>query len=217
MVLLVSGRLAHAEESTHELARFVAGEHSLENLIRFPELEQNVDVTIFCSIQVWRSGELRYNNCFGVQADGKVRAFQDAVSDAARLAKATPATMSGKKVKVRMQYRVKFSGRANDASISVYPNWGVDSDRFGPSYEAPQRRESNYYPEMCARRARVAITVDETGQAASDLSFEAMGGTFGPGGQCERGIERFYDWAEFIPGRHQGQAIESTFVEIWGF
>ena len=220
LVLLASGQPSRAEGPADDLARFVAGEHSPQNLIIFPDVEGKVEVTVFCAVLVGKLGQLSYNTCYGERGGGDVRVFELAVADAVKAAKATPATVSGKPRNAWMHYRVEFVRTSDDASVSVYPNFGLDSDRFGPSYEAPQRlerlnRRGGY---ACLQdlddAVFVALAIDEFGQASTDPVIQMIdGGKVGP--ICQRYTKQSYRRAEYMPGRNDGQPVNSTYVEIW--
>ena len=103
-VFLMSSSIA--ESSPPTLARFVDGDQSLQKLIEFPDVDDNVLTIVYCLAHVQKNGEIVRNHCFPSETVDP--SLPDAIDTAAKLARASPATVGNKLRSVRLYYRVVF-------------------------------------------------------------------------------------------------------------
>lgn len=199
------------------LARFVDGDRSLQNLIAFPDVPGDVNAELYCVLGVSMQGTLAGNRCF---SSAKVdQAFYRSIYAAAKAAKAIPATAAGKRHFVHLYYRVSFVRQSDASEISVYLNWGLDVDKYGPDYDAPQRYSYYHYPRACPQfsnnsfRGTAAVVIDADGMPKSEVVIDLMSPT--PTERCTDRIEYITEHAKYIPGQHEGRSVEATFVEAW--
>ena len=215
-MLLAFGQYSRAEEPTHELARFVSGEHALQNLIRFPEVEGSFSLTLYCAGRALPDGKVIRNTCYARDRDSNAGVFESAVAAAIEKARLTPAKINGKTLSVDLYYRVVFEQREQVKLVRTYPNWGVDSDSFGQLYQAPQKQHWLDYPSGCTyESALVAMTIDESGSPSSEPVIRFAEGSMVPE-ICEFWLLRRYAQSRFIPGRHSGHPVSATLVDVIG-
>ncbi len=206
---------AMADSSPPTLARFVAGDDSLQKLIEFPVVDDDIAVVVFCLARVRRSGDIVRNHCF--PSENVDRSFRDAIDTAVKSARASPATVDSKARSVRIYYRVIFFQKDGATEVAVYSNWGVDVDKYGLSYEAPQRYTDASFPITCSsidiESGHVAMVIGTDGTVKGDVALELGDGN--DVNRCETSIKNTYRNFKYIPGHQDGQPIEATFVEVW--
>ena len=206
---------AMADSSPPTLARFVAGDDSLQKLIEFPVIDDDVAMIVFCLARVSRSGDIVRNHCF--PSENVDRSFRDAIDTAVKSARASPATVDSKARSVRLYYHVIFFQKDGATEIGVYSNWGIDADKYGLSYEAPQRYTDASFPITCSsidiESAHLAMVIGTDGTVKGDVAVELGAGNYV--NRCENSIKNTYRNYKYIPGHQDGQPIEATFVEAW--
>lgn len=205
---------AIADAAAPTPARFVDGDLSLQKLIEFPDVDHDVLTVMYCFVYVMRSGELRRNHCF--LSESVDRPFRIAVDTAVELARASPATVDGKSHFIALYYRVIFLQKDGVAEVGVYPNWGNHVDKYGLSYEAPQRYTQSIYPEKCNALNFLLATmlIGEDGTLTGDVAFSGGEGMHME--WCKESVKAIHLNAKYIPGHKDGQPVEATFVEAWG-
>jgi hypothetical protein len=119
-MLLVADALA--DESSLTLAKFSEGDHSLQNLIEFPDVDGDVSVAVYCRADLLGSGGISWTNCF--ESESVDQAFIDVIETAGRDAKATAASVDGKKYAIHLYFRVVFVRQGGESNIGVYPKFG---------------------------------------------------------------------------------------------
>jgi hypothetical protein len=206
---------AMADSSPPTLARFVDGDHSLQKLIEFPDVDDDVAAFVYCEATVLGSGKIRRNHCF--PNENVDPSFPKAVSAAAKLAKLTPATVDGDNRFVYLYYRVLFIQKDGAAEIHVYPNWGADVDKYGLSYEAPQCYHFSPIRKPCSplfiEFAHVTTVIGTDGTVKGDVTIEL--GDTNSMNWCENTIRSAFKSSKYIPGHHDGQPVDATYVEMW--
>ena len=217
-LFLISNTIANTLPPS--LARFDDGEHSLQKLIEFPDVDDDVSTVVYCELTVHRSGRIRRNFCFPFE--NVDWSFRNAVSTAARSAKALPAIVDGITRSVHLYYRVFFFQKDGAAEVRVYSNWGDDVDKYGISYEAPQRYSDYRTPEACRYRLRPpgvlsTVLIGTDGTLTSDVVFEPELGRSIRQKRCANRIRDLLEKGKYIPGHNGGAPVEATFVEAWGY
>lgn len=215
-LILINNAIADVSPST--LARFIDGEHSLQNLIEFPDVEGDVALFLYCELRVYPSGGIRGNFCF--PSENVDPSFRKEVSTAAKLARASPAIVNGKARTVHLYYRVFFFQKDGASEVGVISNWGHDEDKYGISYEAPQRYSDYRRPNICGillRRTLLLSTVliGKDGTLTSDVVFVPELDRSVDQRKCANGIRALLKKAKYIPGHYAGTPVEATFVESW--
>ena len=215
---------ARASESLGTPARFVQGDSSPQELIEFPaiEFEDNTAVTLYCVAGINKTGRSDYNQCFKSESVNEI--FKEEVESALKPVQFTPATINGETYFVELYYRVIFLRKDGVAEVRVFPNWGHDVDRYGFSYEAPQRYTRHGRPSSCTELTadaglKTTMTIGKDGLLVGDILHvpDYRGGRWSIHGRCVTSIKRKLEISKYIPGHHDGNPVEATFVEIWGY
>lgn len=200
-----------------DLARFVEGDQSLQELIEFPDVEDDVFADVYCRASILADGRVSSNNCF--PSDNVDQSYRIAVERALTSARLTPAIINGEPHPVSLRYRVVFFRKGGAAEVGVYSNWGRDVDRFGLDYEAPQRYTHFYLPRACRPNYRtmaivLTMTIGTAGELASKIVDESSGVILRR--HCVGMIKDILEKAKYIPARHDGRKVEATHFEVWG-
>lgn len=207
------------EKASRSLARFVEGERSLQNLIEFPEADGDVMVNLRCLAVIDVTGKIPFNHCY--TAENEYRPYERAVTNAARSARAVPASAEGRKWEVELYYQVLFVKQGERKGVFVLPNWGFESEDYGLAYSGPQRykdplagltgceRSGQAFPFMAT------IKVGGDGTTQGKVSIDEAG-SVSPRRDCVDGIQAYHDASGYIPGEFEGQPIEATHIEVWG-
>jgi hypothetical protein len=198
----------------------------MEYLIEFPDVDGDVEETIFCRAYARKGArQLRVNVCS--EADTDSEAFSNTIKNAVKYAQVTPATVDGTKERVYLHYRVFFMRIGATVEVSVYPNWGNNTDKFGVYYQAPQRVLHNSYPSGCrVPRNRLSrefarghflifttITIDEHGKPSGEALIEYSENSM-RNDTCTSMLRRTLEEADYIPGNYEGKSVEATYVEV---
>ena len=198
-----------ALQFTH--ANFVSGEKSMQNLVEFPEVDGDVDVTVTCTAHATAKGRLRDARCSSPTDPGLK--FTMAVSRRFRSARLTPAFVNGKAEEVDFQFSVIFQRTGESETISVYPHNMKNVDRLGLDYIGAQRYSVHPWPGRCVDFTRddlimeVAI-VNEMGVARD---FDVLAANFGMSVACRDGFADHLKNGKWIPALYEGKYVES----IW--
>lgn len=218
LILIVVASNAWAEEPPPTLAKFSMGEDSPQNHIEFPDVEGDVSAAVHCYASIMGSGGIRRTICFeSLSVDQK---FNDAVQDGMKHAKATGASVNGKKYSVGIYFRVVFVRLNGESFIGVYPNWGNDVDKYDLDYRAPQRYSTAILPRNCRNAwgnifalATMRIGTDGAVKGDVTLDFNALNSDEE---RCGSSIETLHKGSEYIPGEYEGEPVEATYLEGWG-
>lgn len=124
-----------AQESEFISASFNDEADSLQNLIEFPEFNENIDSTVRCSSELSRFGSFQSLVCLPSQYPELLQAIGDVVLDA----QINPARRGGSRQRVMIPFSVRFVKEGSSENIFIYPNFGVGTEILGLDYTAPQR------------------------------------------------------------------------------
>lgn len=217
LISLTLPAASFADDLTQSLARFVEGEDSLENLIKFPDVEGDVDRTSFCWVYVEKSGRLSAHQCL---TPGPERwKFNRAIRVALRSAKATPAIVDGERYYVRLHFRAVFTRKDGENSVQVFPNWGEDSDTYGQSYDAPQLYVQQGITLRCYRMydsvMLLSVPLDEIGRPVGESSVTQVFGER-QDSICNADLRDYLEVNKYIPARKDGQPVKATYATFMG-
>jgi len=193
-------------------ARFVDGDRSMQNLVEFPDIGSDIEITVSCAGHATAKGRLRDTRC-SAPNDPEL-AFTMAVSRRFNATRLVPATVNGKAEQVDFQFIVIFRKSGEDESITIYPHNMKNADRLGMDYIGAQRYSVHPWPERCGDLhlddliMEVAI-VNELGTARD---FDVMAANFGLSGSCREGFASHLKSGRWIPASHQGQYVESVWA-----
>lgn len=214
LLLLLCGCQAFAgQDATH--ARLTDGPASIESLLRLPKGLGAGRYIVQCEALVGKKGRATRFGCYSAQEG------QDALVKAVRLAGKgatfVPATRAGVKVDVYMLVMVQVDTTQGEPLILAVPNNGVESERYGLMYSAPQRfNEFTWNADTWPRRSgRVLLWqklhIDEDGKVLESLVINASGA---PDWLVKR-LEAQAKRMEFMPGYFQGKPVEMFYAEPW--
>ncbi|MFL0810485.1 MAG: energy transducer TonB [Agarilytica sp.] len=216
-LLLVVSLGAFAGDKTEGVeyrpVNFIDGDKSLQSRIIFPEWEGDITVTLRCDAGVHKFGTIKKENfCFTKNDEYQV--FAKAVMDAAEYSKLEPALVKGKRKSIWFQYLVTFHKKDGKKMIVLYPNYGLDMDKYGPYYTSAQRYSSGVrtYFNRCRllnTNIWVKAKIDEFGKAHD---VEAISSEKG-GERCAKNIAYKLKKGKFIPAMNDGKPVPSLYTE----
>lgn len=207
--------IAAADESAVPLfvpADFATGKRSLENLIEFPEIDFDVEVTVTCAGHANRKGRLKKARCSS-PGDPELE-FTLAVSRRFNSTRVVPALVKGKPEDVDFQFSVVFTKRGDSENIRVYPNNGKNVERLGQDYISAQRYSPHPFPARCSgwRHDDLILEIAIVNESGSPRDVDVMSSTAGIPARCRQELKtRLYD-ARWIPASHDGHFVESVWV-----
>lgn len=191
-------------------AGFLEGDKGLQEKIVFPSWDGDVTHVLRCDAEISKLGRVLLNVCFSENDEYKV--FERATLIAGKGLRLRPAVVNGKKKKVWFQYIVLFKRSGVAEYIEVYPNYGLEMEKYGKSYSSPQRYKDNVrnYFRGCDTRTNVWIkaVIDESGKVGDVDIVGAKGRK-----RCKRNILKSFPLADFIPAYSNGKAVSAIYTE----
>jgi hypothetical protein len=193
-------------------ARLGEGEKSIEALLQLPKLEPGT-YSVHCEAVVRKSGALKHLTCY--QEGDPPRKLQDLplrVARSGRSARLIPATRDGKPVDAFMLLMLRIHVTSHGSQVLVVPNNGVEVERYGLLYTAPQRLNEFEWRGSRLMRDCVVWTwmqIDERGKVASYRVDRDSGADSKFLDEVEQQIQRM----EFMPGLYQGKPVPMVYVE----
>lgn len=211
--LLTCGTSVAADEFlqfTH--ARFVEGDRSMQNLIEFPDLDGDIEITVTCAGHATAKGRLKNGRC-SAPNDPSLK-FTMAISRRFNASRLIPATVNGRAEEVDFQFVVIFKKEGETKSIDIYPHNMKNVDRLGLDYIGAQRYSVHPWPDRCGTLNRddlimeVAI-VSALGQARD---FDILAANFGLNATCREGFASYLKNGKWIPASYEGAFVESVWA-----
>jgi hypothetical protein len=207
--------LLPAAQAAHTPARLLEGDRSLEALIKVPKKMKTGLHKVYCEAQVNTAGRPNSFYCYalGNSAPGPL---VRAVERAGALARFAPATRNGVPADVYMLLMVRvYVPMEGEPLVLAVPNNGIEEERYGPFYTAPQRFNSFYWgrhvTEVSGDRHTVVwqrLKIDEHGKVTE------WGVTGLVGSQADRRIiEEQLKSMEFMPGFVNGKPVPMSYAE----
>ncbi len=191
-------------------ADFFDGEKTIHSRIKFPEWEDDVSVSLRCDSRVSKFGKVIENFCFS--SGDKYALFEKEVHKAMKNSFVTPAMVGGAKKGVWFQYFVNFNKSGKKKRISIYPNYGLEMDRYGVNYTSPQRYSKGVRTlfNRCRIHANVWIkaTIDEFGNPNNVEVVSSKGGN-----RCTKNLAFKFSKAKYIPAYVDGRPVPSLYME----
>ena len=208
-IILIIPSYTLAQESEYLPANFNNESDSLQNLIVFPDISENIDATARCSSELSRFGSFQSLSCLPLQPE-LLQAIADVIFDA----EMDPATRDGSRQRVMIDFSVRFVKEGGSENIYVYPNFAVGTEILGPEYIAPQRIIRRLRPggDECLFQISdywAGVLVSEEG-IAMDVSISE------PHNMTERCVNehsRMIGDLLYIPARKDGVAVQASYYE----
>jgi hypothetical protein len=139
--LVLGPLLAHGEVTP---ARLREDEYSIESQIRLPEDLERRRYDVYCEVRVMMTGRPRDVSCYALDASIP-RKLVHAVSAAGMHSRFVPATRDGKPVEIYMVLMARILVTKQEPLVLVLPNNGIEHERYGLFYIAPQRFNEFYW------------------------------------------------------------------------
>lgn len=208
--LTLFGGIAHAGEGE---AAVLDADYIIKG-IRFPKGDDDVHVVIRCEVVLATDRSARYLGCIDKLAHPK---YHRAVLRRGNLlVKGTPAVHveDGRRIPVRalVKFSIVFWRRSQEQSIRYLPNHGLNRERFGQDYIAPQRMSPwAGFAYDCPRDFHVVVrgVAAATHASLGDLEFEPLLGN----AKCTDEIREYFEQEGYLPGSHGGKAVPMSVVE----
>ena len=193
-------------------ANFVEGKKSLQNLIKFPKVEEDVSVIVTCYSRGTARGYIRRARC-STSNDSDLK-FTLVVSRACKSARLTPATVNGRKEEINFQFSVIFTKNGESEEIAVYPHNRNNVDKFGLDYVGAQLYKMSEFPKGCyvVRGSIFVVSIVSVGTDGKPKTINLYKGPYEITGACERIIMQRFKDALWIPAFHDGSPVESTWT-----
>lgn len=194
-------------------------EKSFMSLLKFPETQGDVTVTLDCFARVKTNGRLEDHNCY--IKENWDSPFAEVFNVAAKKARVIPAMISGKQREVYLQIKVVFQKKGDEhrAGVMMNPGYPENVAAYGVDHIGAQRvlgREN--WQKACPRRAHYALLakahVGEDGRASSPSIVHGSG--IVPTEQCQQAIKDTLTNSAYIPAMADGVPVPSTFTEPFG-
>ena len=209
-IILIIPFYTLAQESVYLPASFNNEPDSLQNLIVFPDVSENIDSTVRCSSELSRFGSFQSLVCLPSQYPQLLQAVADVVLDA----EISPARRDGSRQRVMIPFSVRFIKEGSSENIFVYPNFGVGTEILGLDYTAPQRaiRRIEGESDECLFSISdywVGVLVSEEG-AVMDVSIAQ------PNNLTERCAilhSRVIGELSYIPAMKDGAPVQASYYE----
>lgn len=221
VLLVLASSLAGAEDespytaeelASAKLASFHAG--VFDSLSEYDEDPDAAAILVNCQVAYGFGNENR-SRCFLADVTHRKR-FISEVQRLADRAKIDWAEVAGNLERTTIYFRVLLTRKDDDSQISYFENWGHDAESYGYDYRAPQRL--SFYPRTpvkngCRGQNLIyVVPVGVDGKAKGDAKFEKVKGeiTF----ECKEFIRQRLTEYIFVPGRHNGEAVEAQYVGL---
>lgn len=197
-------------------ARLPAGLGAALNELALPIYQRGTNLYLYCVTDVTSAGRTRHNACLPY-AGFDITRYREPIDKMMRKIRLSPARFNGKAVPTELYYRLHFDLVDEIPRVRVYPNWGHDTERYGTTYEAPQRYETYRFPRECLFFVGIATTpLDVHGKVAGDpelqTPFQADEATL----ECIEKIKARLIKGRYIPARRDGKPVAAIHAEVWG-
>ncbi len=212
-LLVFSGEGLAADDTpqfTH--AEFVAGNRSMQNLIKFPKVDLDMEVTVTCAGHATAKGRLRAARCSSPE-DPDLK-FTMAVSRRFNSTRLTPATVNGKTEEIDFQFTVIFKKTGESESINVYLHNMKNVDRLGLDYVGAQRYSVHPWPARCADFTRddLIMEVAIVNELGVPRDFDVLSASFSMSSACRSGFATHLQNGRWIPALHNGEFVEAVWA-----
>lgn len=193
-------------------------------LASMPEETRNMkdSAVVYCQSEISEKGAVVRSQCYDKQGrDALVSNTEKALEGLAF----TPAEVDGKKVPVRMSYRVGYVPQNEGVSAVLIPNLGSMQAQYGRDYIAPQERldVSDWYQRYSEQSwvrgdaflgdgalSRVAATVSEKGETSMVRALDSERAYKRDVNLVKNAVKR----SSFIPGFVDGRPVPMGYLAV---
>jgi hypothetical protein len=205
-------------------AKFGDAETILTKQITLPaSLGEGVKtVAVYCQADVLSTGDLNNVACY---ENSPLVSMQTSTEAALKSATFSPASIDGKAVPVRMQFRVVYSISGTQAPIVLLPNLGTLQSQYGVNYYAPQERldKGDWYVQYSSKSrgdakrffanskvTRIMANVEASGNVESVSTIEAAARKKADANTIESALKK----SHFIPGFVENKATAMHYIAV---
>ena len=208
-------RFSTAELQAAQLARFK--EDTFDSLSKYGGDQDAAAILVNCTASFH---SINRNNvrCYLADANHSKR-FITEVQRIGDKANFSQATVADNPERSTLYFRVLLTRDSSGANIHYFENWGHDAERYGYSYQAPQKLRSRKLTgekPSCGSASFIAtVTIGVDGVAHDDVEFETV--RVAPSESCRAYARNELLNSPYIPGRLNNEVIEARLVNRWGF
>ena len=214
--LAVTPLLAQAADSP---ARLREDEYSIESQLKVPVGVAKGRYDVHCEVRVLSSGRPFRVNCYALDSSVP-RKLVDAVRAASARSRFVPATRDGKPADVFMVLMVRIVVTRHEALVLALPNNGVEHERLGLFYIAPQRFNEFYWGRSDVARYTFErsgkdtlvwqeLWIDEHGKVTSSRLTNASGAPVSVVKEVSESVAKM----QFMPGYLGRKPVAMRYVE----
>lgn len=221
-LLVMTPTFAAATE--YSPAKFGSAETTLGKMITLPNSfgEGVKTVAVYCQADIMTSGHISNIDCY---ENSPLVSMQAITQSALTSATFEPATIDGKAVPVRMQFRVIYSLTNTQAPITMVPNLGTLQAKYGTHYIAPQERldKNDWYVHYTTKNhgdgklffadskiTRIMANVEANGMIESVSTIEAANRRKADAEQIEAALKK----SRFIPGFVENKPTPMHYIAV---
>ena len=117
-----------------------------------------------------------------------------------------------------LYFRVILIRDGEKNQVEYFANWGHDAEKYGYTYQAPQRlyRWPTPLKKIPCGSSRIIslVTIGADSSVRDDVEFEVVSGN--PSIECFNAIEEYLLSSQFIPGRQDNRPIDARQLGLWG-
>jgi hypothetical protein len=128
--------VSHADAERYMPADFAFDAEDVSKRVEKSWVSDSGDV-LYCRADVMTSGSAENATCFSKTSQESLKVTTQQAISALEF---SPAEVDGKKVPVRMSFRVAFTPLDEGLHVTLVPNLGTMQERYGRDYVAPQER-----------------------------------------------------------------------------
>jgi len=178
-------------------AQFSDSANSLQNLIKFPKINGDVNLTLHCEAVVLEDGRFGPISCSGMTEEKLP--FWEAISEANYIAQIVPAKLRNVSRAVRFIFSLNFVKQGGATIITALPNHGLNVAELGLDYSAAQpvlrRRYSRYLKGCSGRNGHfIEVHIDTNGEPSNPTLILSA-----TDNKCNDDAIKFVEEKEYIP------------------
>lgn len=207
---------AHTQAKDRPAALLV-GEQSIEAALQLPKDLPRGTYEVFCESLILKIGRASRPQCYWMQ-DRHYQRLVIAVRRAIRKAHYSPAIRNGVSVDAYMLMMAIVTISDQEPLVLIVPNNGVERNRYGLLYTAPQRVSDFYWHKPSIPYTRddptliwAHLTIDANGKITDKRLENATNAS----AVVVRAIDRDIEKSQFMPGEVDGQPMPMRYIEPW--
>lgn len=184
--------------------------------LSFPKIDDGSPLTVKCAARISARGKFDSIVCFddpGFKGERRIsRSAGAAIAKIARNSRIFPARVDGRRVQVWYNFSVLYRHQGGEETIQIIDNHLRNQADYGTNYIAAQRY--NARTRVCSGlRSAVIIraAISESGEVANVSPLQENPSE----ANCTRKIIQAMEGSAYIPAYYEGDAVASTYIEIF--